>query len=71
MWGREQKDRYTRENYHKPSDEITSDWALSGAVEDVRLFFRVGYRLSMESTFPGWKEGSEFKSKRDADMIRR
>jgi len=25
----------------------------------------------MESTFPNWKEGSEFKSKRDADMQNR
>jgi hypothetical protein len=22
----------------------------------------------MESTFPNWKEGTEFKAKRDADM---
>jgi hypothetical protein len=25
------------------------------------------WRLSMESTFPNWKEGSEFKLKRDTD----
>jgi hypothetical protein len=32
------------------------------------LLFKVGYRLSMESTFPNWREGTEFKAKRDADM---
>jgi len=26
------------------------------------------YRLAMESTFPNWKEGTQYKAKRDADM---
>ena len=65
-WGREKIDKYIAENYHKPSDEYDPGWDLSGTVDDLRLLFRVGYRLSMESTFPNWHEGSEFKSIRDA-----
>jgi Zn-dependent M28 family amino/carboxypeptidase len=67
-WTLAQKDKYTAENYHKPSDEYDPNWDLSGAINDLRLLFKIGYRLSMESNFPNWKEGSEFKAKRDADL---
>ncbi len=67
-WTLAKKEKYTAENYHKPSDEFDPNWDLSGAIEDLRLLFRVGYKLSMESAFPNWKEGTEFKAKRDTDM---
>ncbi len=67
-WTRALKDKYISENYHKPSDEFDPNWDLRGAVDDLRLLFKVGYKLSMESTFPNWREGTEFKAKRDADM---
>jgi hypothetical protein len=41
---------------------------MSGAVDDVRLFFRVGYRLANESRFPNWREGTKFKAVRDSAM---
>lgn len=47
--------------YHQVSDEYDETWVLDGIVEDIRLLLDIGYTLSMESTFPGWKEGSEFK----------
>lgn len=67
-WTLSKKDKYTAENYHKPSDEYDPNWDLSGAVDDLRLLFKVGYRIAMESAFPNWKEGTEYKAKRDADM---
>jgi len=67
-WTREQRDKYIAEKYHKPADEFDPNWDLSGVVDDLRLLFKVGYRLSAESTFPNWKPGTEFKAKRDADM---
>jgi Zn-dependent M28 family amino/carboxypeptidase len=70
-WGLEQIENYIREKYHKPSDEYDPDWDLSGALEDMHMYFSIGYRLSMEDTFPNWKEGSEFKLKRDTDMQNR
>jgi Zn-dependent M28 family amino/carboxypeptidase len=66
-WTLAQREKYTAENYHKPSDEFDPNWDLSGAVDDLRLLFKVGYRLATESTFPNWKEGVEYKAKRDAD----
>lgn len=70
-WGLAQRENYIREKYHKPSDEFDPHWDLSGTLEDLHMYFKIGWRLSMESTFPSWKEGSEFKPKRDTDMQKR
>ena len=67
-WTLEKRDTYIAEKYHKPADNYDPDWDLTGAIDDLRLLFIIGHRLSMETTFPNWKEGSEFKAKRDADM---
>jgi len=67
-WGRKQQEEYLRLHYHKPSDNFDPDWDMSGAIEDVRMYFRIGFRLSMESAFPEWSEGSEFKARREAAM---
>ena len=67
-WGLAQIENYIRDKYHKPADEYDPHWDLSGIRDDLHMYFTIGYRLSMEATFPNWKEGSEFKAKRDADM---
>lgn len=68
-WVLEQREMWTREHYHKPSDNYEPDkWDFDGMVDDVRLFFRTGYMLAMDDKFPQWHEGTEFKAKRDAMM---
>jgi Zn-dependent M28 family amino/carboxypeptidase len=64
----EQRNRYTAERYHKPADEFDPTWDLTGAVDDLKLLFQVGYRLANEARFPNWREGTEFKAARDAMM---
>jgi Zn-dependent M28 family amino/carboxypeptidase len=64
-WGLQMREKYTSEDYHKPSDKIKPYWNLSGTVEDLRLLGRVGYRVANESTSPVWKTGSEFKAIRE------
>lgn len=64
-WGEQRRDRYTAEEYHKPADEVQDDWDLSGLVEDVRLFFRVGLRVANDPAWPTWKPGTEFKAVRE------
>ncbi|MCC9168055.1 M28 family metallopeptidase [Pontibacter harenae] len=59
-------ENYTTNDYHKLSDEVKDDWNLAGAVEDLQLFFRVGYRVANTKQYPEWKEGTEFKAKCDA-----
>ena len=44
------------------------DWDLSGAVDDLRAFFDIGYVVAQSDQYPEWKPGTEFKAKRDAMM---
>ncbi len=61
-WMAKKELNWLKNNYHKPTDEYDENWDLSGVADDAKLLFRVGYKLSNESHFPKWKEGSEFKS---------
>jgi Zn-dependent M28 family amino/carboxypeptidase len=65
-YSQQKRDAYTLKDYHKVSDEVKPDWDLSGAVEYTRVLFKVGYMVSGTSAMPTWKEGTEFKAKRDA-----
>ncbi|GIW86821.1 MAG: hypothetical protein KatS3mg108_1145 [Isosphaeraceae bacterium] len=64
-YGRQVRDHYTANDYHKPSDEVKPDWDLAGAVEDGRLLHALILRLANDLKRPDWKPGSEFKAKRD------
>jgi len=65
-YGRKIRDDYTAHDYHQPSDVVRPDWDLSGALEDLKVFFAVGYRVAEADKFPEWKPGNEFKARRDA-----
>ncbi|MDR3635029.1 MAG: M28 family metallopeptidase [Isosphaeraceae bacterium] len=65
-YGRQKREEYTKNDYHKVSDEVKTDWDLSGAVEDLRLFFEIGYTLAQGDQYPEWKPGAEFRSTREA-----
>ena len=67
-YGRRKRDEYIARDYHKPSDQVKSDWDLSGAVEDIRALFLVGYRVLGNDTWPTWKRGNEFAAKRDSAL---
>jgi Zn-dependent M28 family amino/carboxypeptidase len=67
-YGIEKRNYYTEHDYHKPSDEVKPDWDLSGAVEDLRVFFEIGYEVAQAERYPEWKPVTEFKAKRDAMM---
>lgn len=63
--GQKQEDDYTANHYHGTTDEYDSSWTFAGGLQDLQMLFLVGKKLASESTFPGWKEGSEFKTIRD------
>ena len=67
-YGRRLREQYTAERYHKPSDEFDETWDLTGAVDDLRLLFEVGYRLASEDAWPNWRAGNEFRARRDEMM---
>ncbi len=66
--GRAALEAYTEERYHQVDDELDSSWDLSGAVQDLRFFYRVGWAVANEATWPNWAEGSEFRALRDSMM---
>jgi Zn-dependent M28 family amino/carboxypeptidase len=64
-YGQQQEDEYTAKYYHRPADEYDpSRWNLAGGLEDIELLFQVGKQLAFETTWPKWKEGSEFRKLR-------
>lgn len=65
-WGAEQSQDYTDNRYHAPSDEYDPEWDLSGAAQDIFLYFNIANKLGQETMFPNWFEGNEFKAIRDA-----
>jgi Zn-dependent M28 family amino/carboxypeptidase len=67
-YGKQKRDEYTNNDYHKPSDQVKPDWDLSGAVEDAKLFYLVGSHIANASTWPEWKPGTEFKALRDSSL---
>ncbi len=68
-FGRARKEAYNTSRYHAPGDNFDKEnWDFTGMVADLRLLYEVGYKISRESKFPSWKEGSEFKAIREASL---
>ncbi len=62
---------YWTNTYHKPTDEYHKETAdLNGIVEDVELFYRLGYHLANTLEWPEWNNGSEFKSIRETSRLK-
>lgn len=69
-FGKQKRDEYTANDYHKPSDEVKADWDLSGAVDDAKALFEVGWRVAYTTTWPTWTPGAEFKAVRDEALAK-
>lgn len=63
-WGREQREKWEGLHYHQPSDELRDDWDLSGAVEDVQLYFQLAFAVANADEMPAWNKGDEFEAAR-------
>ena len=64
--GRAMNEAYTANNYHKPSDEVTPDWDMTGGAQDLELMYAVGRRLADGDEWPQWRENAEFRAAREA-----
>lgn len=49
--------------YHQPCDRYRDEWDLSGAVQDLQLFYKVGFDISEQEQWPTWNANSEFQRK--------
>ncbi|MAB09771.1 M28 family metallopeptidase [Hyphomonas sp.] len=59
---------YNEQRYHKPMDEYSDDWDLSGNEEDVTALFEVGKAIAQSDKWPTWYEGNEFEAARKASL---
>lgn len=67
-YGERRRAEYRAKAYHGVADEVQPDWDLSGMVEDLQLYFAVGHRVTEADARPQWKEGSEFRAIREAQL---
>ena len=68
-WGLAETEKWIMENYHKPSDSYNPDiWNFDGMIDDIKIFFEVGYNLSETENFPQWGTEAPYKSIRDKMM---
>jgi Zn-dependent M28 family amino/carboxypeptidase len=68
-YGEKVRTDYTMRDYHQPSDIVRPDWDVTGAREDLKVLFAVGYRVAETESMPQWKDGSEFSSSRDRSDV--
>ena len=59
---------YTAERYHKPMDEYSDDWDLSGFTEDIQALYQVGLQIAQSDEWPTWYAGNEFESVRKKSL---
>ncbi len=61
-YGKALEKEYNDKHYHQPSDHFdATTWTGEGAINDLQLLFTIGRKMAFETSFPKWKEGSEFK----------
>ena len=59
---------YLANRYHKVSDQVQPDWTFEGAAQDAEFLMKVGHQVANAEHWPQWREGNEFKARRDAMM---
>ncbi len=62
--------QYIARDYHQVTDEVKPEWTFEGAAQDTEFLVKVGLEIANASTWPQWREGAEFKARRDA-MLKR
>ena len=68
-FGERVRAQWDEHDYHQPSDVVRADWDMSGAREDLKVLFAVGYRVAEADRMPEWRPGNEFRAKRE-EMLR-
>lgn len=66
--GQAAADDYVNVRYHQPSDQYQESWDISGMVQDVKLFYRLGRELADSNVWPNWHPNDEFRAIRDKSL---
>lgn len=67
-YGKQRREEFRENDYHKVSDDVKDWWDLAGGVEDIQLMFLVGNEIAQTSHWPEWKPGAEFRARREAQL---
>jgi Zn-dependent M28 family amino/carboxypeptidase len=59
---------FLERRYHSALDEITPDWDLRGAAEDIELYFGIGLEVADSNRWPQWYAGNEFRAVREQSL---
>jgi Zn-dependent M28 family amino/carboxypeptidase len=54
------RDAFNDTEYHQPSDEMAPWWDLRGAVEDLRFFADLGWRIANDPSMPAYNASEQF-----------
>ncbi len=63
--GRALAEDYTANRYHKPADNYSPDWDLTGMTASMNTLMEVGAMMAYSDEWPNWYEGNEFRALRD------
>ena len=63
--GKALADDYTANRYHKPADNYSPDWDLTGMTQSMNTLMEVGAQMAYSDAWPNWYEGNEFRALRD------
>ncbi|SEN04322.1 Zn-dependent amino-or carboxypeptidase, M28 family [Luteibacter sp. UNCMF331Sha3.1] len=66
--GMADRDDYTKNRYHQPTDVYDMRWNFDGVTQNVKAFYALGEKLADGDTWPVWKDGSEFKAVREKSL---
>jgi Zn-dependent M28 family amino/carboxypeptidase len=69
-YGLAQLDDYTKHRYHSAADNFDPDWDLRGIVQDLNALYQVGKKLSLDDSWPNYREGNAFRAVRDKSRAR-
>ena len=67
-WGLQQRQRYVRENYHQPSDELNDAWNFDGVVQSAEFMVLATWLIANQDVMPAWRAGDEFEAARLASI---
>jgi Zn-dependent M28 family amino/carboxypeptidase len=69
-YGLRMREDYVANRYHKASDHVLDRWVTDGAIQDLELYFTVGFRVAQAERFPEWAPANEFRAIREASLRR-
>lgn len=67
-WGKQQREQWEAQHYHRPSDQLSDAWDFGGAVEDARLYFQLLVEVANAKAMPTWNKGDEFEAARQKSL---